>query len=253
MKRISLALILLLSLYNSAFAFSITHSLMFYDEENVDKRCEQYIEELKSCDIHMTKPADFNPIEFKGSQFIFRNIAAGEDVSGCSMEDIAAVVLGSDDKNAVLIYPTIPLTIPVNLCGSTVEEELRANYDNDTLDIRPMIKMIGGKNLREYANADTAVVYNLDFKRPFLNDYTHCIGIYLRKYAHHSLLLKVVMTDEGWENRESYIKSLLDNLRYGDELMPSYVKWEERPINKRRTDFNYPSKPVPPAFLPATK
>ena len=98
--------------------------------------------------------------------------------------------------------------------------------------------MTEGKDLPQYANADTAVVYTLEFDylNPFIN-YRHCVGVYLRKYGHPALLLKIALTDEGLKNKDKYIRQLLDNVRYGDEINPIIELQEQRLGSVRDLDF----------------
>lgn len=66
---------------------------------------------------------------------------------------------------------------------------------------------------------DTVVIYELDLlfnDVPYMDAYRHCIGVYLRKYAHPALLTKIMLTDAAYEHKDKYIGMLLDNISYGN-------------------------------------
>lgn len=77
-------------------------------------------------------------------------------------------------------------------------------------------------------NADTVLIYDLQLKVPFLGKYTHATGIYLQKYAHPAMLLKVLMDDKGIKNKTQYIKMILESIKYGDSATSEGLAGEKR-------------------------
>lgn len=218
------------------------------DGTDSDKRMKLYCAELAEYDLTVGIPEGFHSIDMRGHQYINENISKSWSTSGISISEFPAVAIEADNNEAVFLYPMCllprehgekeftPMSQMVKT-GSLIESELRYNRNNPDLDIRPLIRIISGENMSDYAGADTAVVYDLTFRRPFLDQYSHCIGIYLRKYGHTSLLLKIVLSKEGLKNKDKYMRLLLDNIAYGNNPHPDLVKCENVPV----TDLEFPT------------
>lgn len=81
--------------------------------------------------------------------------------------------------------------------------------------------------MSEYAGADTVAIFDLPLTKSFLSQYPNCVGVYLRKKNYPAMNLKIALTDEAFENKEKYIKLLLDNISYGDHPAEYLVRSEE--------------------------
>lgn len=228
-------------------------SLMFAkpDGINSDSLLHQYIKELNSFDIAVKVPEGFHSIDMRGHRYINENISSSWPTSGIPINELPAVGLEADNNEAVILLPTCiypdqnsndnfkPMAQMVK-AGKLIENELRYNRNDLNLDIRPIIEVISDDDMSNYANADTAVIYEIGFKRPFLDQYSKCIGIYLRKYAHPPMLLKIALTREGIKNKDKYIRLLLDNISYGNKPHPRLIECE----NLSTKDLDFPSKYV---------
>ena len=196
----------------------------------------QYCRDLEYFDVTISAPEDFSEIDMRNRTRLDRSINPAYP----SDEETYAVGIESPDAQAAFLFPKIDADSRRQIIrkGHVVEDELRFNRKDLALDVRPLIEVTEGKDLPQYANADTAVVYTLEFDylNPFIN-YRHCVGVYLRKYGHPALLLKIALTDEGLKNKDKYIRQLLDNVRYGDEINPIIELQEQRLGSVRDLDF----------------
>lgn len=121
------------------------------------------------------------------------------------------------------------------------ENELRAVAGDRDLDTSTLIKTVALEDMSGYCNADTAYVYEFDFVKPFMDRYTHCIGVCLRKYAHPGLMMKMALTDEGLSRRDDHLKTLLNSVRYGDKVPTEGLKAEKHySANQEARVNNYP-------------
>lgn len=229
----------------SPTAFSSSHgslhkekpivSLMLYADDDPEKRLEKYREELNLYDISVSVPADFNPIDVRGRNMINYNINPKYD--GVSfLPNVTSVALEADNREAVLLLPQVYFESLIE--GHTIESDLRQNHDNMALDIRPLISVIAQSDMSDYANADTVVTYEFDFKRPYLNHYSHCIGVYLRKKAHPAILAKIALNNKALNKKDEYIRLLLDNISFGDNPDAHLVELEK---SKTKKDLNFPT------------
>lgn len=227
-------------------------TLMFAksDGRDTDTRFMQYADELAAYDLSITMPEGFHAIDMRGRRYINRLISNNWPTSGILMNELPQVAVEADNNEAVFLFPEclipgndpkmqfVPMSQMVK-CGSLIETELRYNRNDSLLDVRPLINIICEEDMTAYANADTAVVYSFDFKTPFLDQYRHCIGIYLRKYGHTPLLLKIAFNKAGLADKDKYIRLLLDNVTYGDKPDANLIKCEA--INHE--DLDFPSAP----------
>lgn len=223
-------------------------SLMFAKSngQDGDSRMKQYAEELAACDLTIGVPEGFHAIDLRGRQYINTNISKNWPTSGLKLTGLPVVALEADNNEAVFLYPmcifpepndTTGAMVQMVRSGSQIESELRYNRGDMELDVRPLIEIVSDDDMSGYANADTAVIYAFDFKRPFLDRYSHCVGIYLRKYAHTPLLLKIALAREGLRNKDKYIRQLLDNISYGDQPNPALIRCE----NLKGEELDFPS------------
>ena len=209
--------------------------LMFNDTTFVgadeDARLNKYISELKKFDFDIRVPEGFKTIDMRGR-------------SGFESEPgmvIYPVGLENDAQDAVILWPGLMGLGKEGLLrnGQHIEGDLRVHSKNMQLDVRPLIEVITDRDMSEYANADTVVIYDYDFGAPFLGRYEHAVGVYLRKYAHPALLFKLALTDEGLKHKDEYIKTLLDNIKYGSSPAEGFVDAEK--VSADKSDLAFPS------------
>lgn len=188
------------------------------DDATPEEIFNMYARQLGDIDITVTKPSGYKDMRMNATS---RNQFFNNKVGNA----VCQIGLQSPDEHAVILLPVVFLNfgVPSLQEGTTVEYELR-QYNNDgNLDITPLLNIIAQDDMSQYANADTAAIYSFELKEPYLSymgRYNHCIGIYLRKYGHPALLLKIAVDDEGLKNKEVYLRQLFDNIHYGDKETP---------------------------------
>lgn len=211
---------------------------------------KQYSEELSAYDIEYKNPDSFKPFELKGKLPFNEYIDSAYQASPVS--NCAVLALESADSEALVLFPEITYGIPIFAIkdGETIEENLRWRHRDPALDVSPMVEIISKDDMADYANSDTAAIYSFELQKPVMNKFNYCVGIYLRKYAHPFLALKIVMTPEGFKNKDKYIRLLLDSLKYGQANVPEYVEAEKKMPAK---DLNFPSPSMENNFFWSVK
>lgn len=130
----------------------------------------------------------------------------------------------SKNSNAVFLYPLVgPNLIKL---GNVVEDELQADAGDSDLDITSMVTVVS--DIPEYCNADTIFIYEFTLRIPYKDRYNHGVGVCLRKYAHPTLLLKLLLNDDGLTKKDEYMKILLSTVKFGNEITESGIAEEER-------------------------
>lgn len=134
------------------------------------------------------------------------------------------VTLESDSGEGVLLYPVVSSTIP--MLHGTPERELHAALGDGDKDVSGSIRKIKLDDMSQYGNADVAYIYDMKLPEPYMGKYANCTGVYLRKYAHPALLMKVITTDEGMAKKDEYLHKLLGSVKYGYAITSEGVKME---------------------------
>lgn len=215
-------------------------------QERQINQFEQYVSLLKdNYDVSITKPESFSVIDLRGRDDIGKNnINSNWHGVGHDMRHIIArTAIEADNEDAAFIYPRhsyFKAMLPPLRAAKDFEFELRNSRDNMEFDVTPLLTIIAEDDMSQYANADTAVIYEFDFQNKFLGRYQHCIGIYLQKAAHPALLLKIALNDKGYEKKDDYIRLMLDNIRYGDSPNKLLV-YNENAIKGTPSEFNFPT------------
>lgn len=211
---------------------------------NPERDFKNYIEAFKTNDIYITLPEGFTPISTRGIANVRETIGCGTIISSVdwryATKNIGHVI--EDDSCRVAIcFPTLPSNdIRAILGGRGVEADLRMVHNDKDLDVRPMIKIIAEDDMSQYANADTAVIYEFEMlSRNFLNCYLEGVGIYLRKRNHPSLHLRLMFDFESIDDKEKYIRTVLDNIHFGNNPSEHYVELEKKVSGQ--SDFAFPT------------
>ncbi len=200
--------------------------LTYAQIENFDK-C--YGSPKSTVDVELKVPCGFNAIDSAPSTF-FINPESSPYLSSWHGN-----VFQSVDSNCVLLFPKLYSSI-LSYKGQ-VRSELEA-VGNDRENISDIITTVVNEDMSTYCNADTAYIYRLKLPQPFMDKYSHCVGIYLRKYAHPAILMKVMMTDEGLIKADNYVKLLLSCVKYGNTTTAESIKVEEWLEDSRRHNPN---------------
>lgn len=209
--------------------------LMFKDTTFVgadeEARMNKYISELKKFDIDIKAPAGFKSIDMRNREGFKSSIGWTANPVG----------LENETHDAVILWPQLMGLGSEGLLrnGRYIEGDLRAHSGDRELDVRSLIDVIHDKDMSEYANADTVVIYDYEFDEPFIGLYEHAVGVYLRKYAHPALLFKIALTDEGLKHKDEYIKTVLNNVNYGNNPAAGFEETERKSAGKK--DLAFPS------------
>ena len=196
-----------------------------------DAKMNKYISELKEFDVDIKAPDGFRSIDMRSRRGFKSSIGL----------TVNSVGLENETCDAVILWPQLMGLGQEGLLrnGRYIEGDIRAHSGDRELDITPLIDVIYDKDMSEYANADTVVIYEYEFDAPFIGRYEHAVGVYLRKYAHPALLFKIALTDEGLKHKDEYIKTVLDNVNYGNTPAAGFVEAERESAGK--IDLAFPS------------
>lgn len=212
----------------------------FSSSSNADTKADVYIKKLSDFDIDLSIPTDFIPLDMRGRSSVIKYFFPTANA-------IVPNPIGfeSPDNKALFLYPFIFNKSGTGLLrnGEYIENELRANAKDINLDVRPLINIIAQDDMSLYANADTVVIYEMDLvlNNYYFGGYNNCIGIYLRKFGHPSLLSKIILTDEAFKEKEKYIRLFFENINYGENPKQELIEAEKQlPTG---TELNFPTKP----------
>ncbi|MDE5584733.1 MAG: energy transducer TonB [Muribaculaceae bacterium] len=220
------------------------------DYKDTKKAYNDYVELLCKHDVYIDLPRNYTPVNIRGLSYVKESIGPGEEFLNidCNPVDIEAIV--EDDSCTVAIcYPQIMLNMPglpkphyiSSAHGSLkIESDLRMIHNDMHLDVRPMVNIIAEEDMSRYANADTMATYEFNLRHGFMDNYTHGVGIYLRKRNHPALLLRVMFTSRSFQDKDRYIQEVLDNIHFGDNPSDTFVELEKKEMGFIR-DFNFPS------------
>ena len=224
-------------------------------------RFDSYSEEIGIVDTYLYQPKNFTSINvWPYSRSMYFRSSSFPPYALESISDTHPIGLISFDKHAVILYPFVALNDGINtLCNDDiVEKELRSVNRNINLDVKPLVDIIALEDMSQYSNADTVAIYTLDLSPigiDYMDKYNKCIGVYMRKYGHPALILKIMLDDEGYADKDKYIRTLFDNVRYGDK--ETILTQSEKDIKGSNFDFSPKGKwsyeETPMEYLNRTK
>lgn len=192
----------------------------------------KYKESLKSTDVEISQPRGFKRVESVGSDLERLDVNPEFKVPEYGVPEpsigfVYSEVFESYDKDAAILYPS--LFGYIAKFDGIVEREIMAYHNDHHLDVRPYLTVVAHNDMSKYSNADTLLVYEFDILgKPYMDKYTHVVGLYLRKYAHPSLAPKIIMNDNGLKKKDEYIRRLLESISYGNEVADEGVESEKR-------------------------
>ncbi|MCH5216256.1 MAG: hypothetical protein J1F10_04895 [Muribaculaceae bacterium] len=192
---------------------------------------------LKNYDTQISKPEGFVEVDMRG-----RMLSDYISDEGLTFND-SPIAYESINNDAVILYPYIFSEKIRNFikASNVIERELRSINNNPTLDVMPLLDIISNADMSQYSNADTVVIYEFNFIKPFLNEYPRCVGIYLRKYGHPALLFKIAIKSEDDVMKDMYIKNILKTIIYGNDSNPDLIQLENQ--YSAIHDIMFPSTP----------
>ncbi|MCM1504590.1 MAG: hypothetical protein NC127_05290 [Muribaculum sp.] len=197
-------------------------ALTGWAEDSIFRMCHDFNTED---DIDFSLPAGFKVFEPEDAVLYINRDTTDYDLYYAGW--IYPVMAESESGDCLILYPGSGFDMGGPNLKKYVENELKAVVVNKDLDTSTLIKVIAMDDMSEYANADTAYVYEFDFVKPYMDKYTRCIGVCLRKYAHPGLMMKLALTDEGLAQKDEYLRMMLNSVRYGNKTPTKGVEAEE--------------------------
>lgn len=187
----------------------------------------------QSQDIKIVSPSD--EFHLNDSQEIFNldinpNFKSSDAIANSRIGSIYGMAFNSNKEDCMLLLP-YNLGIPLR---DMPKGELQAVFASENLNTDSLINVISLSDMSMYCNADTALIYEMVLPVKYLDKYTHCIGVYLKKYAHPDLLMKVMLTPTGLPNAEEYLRTILGCVEYGNLISEEGVKAEKMEAEWRR-------------------
>lgn len=203
-----------------------------------------YVEAFKRNDVFITTPDNYTPLDTRGNHDVVTSIGYGTAIGSVdwryAIMNIGAI-LEDDSSRVAICFPTLPQNNNSAILGAkAIEADLRMANNDMYLDVRPLIKIVAQDDMSQYANADTAVIYEFEmFNRPFLESYPLGVGIYLKKKAHPSVLLRLMFDLYSINDKDKYIRTALDNIHFGDNPSKTYADIQAKVNNT--SDFTFPT------------
>lgn len=262
MKRIMLGLLLCLTLTCYAIREpKLRMSFYMVEDDSTliipERVYKEYSNDLSEYDIELSIPEGFKPISFitAGSKLGMRFFEHSDCFPNVP-NTFYPLGLESGEQDAMFLYPALYFDFGNQTLrlGNEIETELRAVHKDCELDVNPYVDIFDVRKLKGFANADTVAIYDFrpdSFLSPGIDTarFKHCVGVYLRSKNHPALLLKILLTDEGYINKDEYIGLLLDNVKYGE--LGGLLSSIENQLTNHYTDLCFPS--VLPRYRESSK
>lgn len=202
----------------------------------------QYSDFLKNCDIFISQPKGFNivdsvyktPYRFTPNKHHISKYYSTNGVSNY------APPYHSEDNEALLLFP---LRVASLRCDIQIEDELMAALDDNNIDCTNFVSYVEDEKILKCCNADRIYYYEYDISPDDNKDFTHCIGLGMRKKNHPSFMIKLLLTDDGVKHKQKYIRDVLGCVRYGDVSYKIYEE-EEKKLEKYGDEGKFPIKRV---------
>ncbi len=192
--------------------------------ENLDS----YISSLDSLDINFTPPENFELIsrtnEKSGLLFSPNTEYRSSYYEGIVGSSLIGPAFESNTKDALIVYP-VALEVYGMSPDYLVESELISAYGNDTINISPLIKTISNPEIN---NADHFIVYEFETSDAKWSEYKHCVGLALRKGNHFAFPIKILINDNGLQEKDKYIDIALRSVKYGSSVRKEWLELEEK-------------------------
>ncbi|MCH5216255.1 MAG: hypothetical protein J1F10_04890 [Muribaculaceae bacterium] len=229
MKRITISYLIIICVIPSLWA-----GILDYNE---------YSSTLSDLDVRIEVPSGFHVMDMRDREnfYLYVNPEYKIDIT-------YPFALESGEENVAILFPSIDIASGKQIIrrGNIIEDEIRGCYGDPEIDVTSLVSVTVNRDSFKYANADTIAVYKLESNtdRLFAGKYNHYLGVYFRKYGHPALLLKILMTDEGYQKKEDYLLMLYRIINYGVKPTEELLLQEMR-LNYIN-DLKFPTKPYKP-------
>ncbi len=233
------------------FVFCIVINLeLRADSLSVELKDFNTVQEMqKTNDLTIRRPRGFVDIKLRPGELIFSSNPAYIDKAIYQPVDnsndgsfLYMDLMQSKDKNVLFMYPAFDFEL-LRLEG-LIQHDISYAGEDELMDVTPFIKIIDKEDGVYIGNADKAVIYEFKTSDKLLDLYDNFVGVYLRKYGHACLALKIGLTEEGLKHKDKYIKMLLSSIKYGDKIL--------NPEDKMPTDDEFRFEP-PTLLRPGAK
>lgn len=205
----------------------------------------EYANDLNEYDTKISIPDNFEPVDLRASSFYINSSPCFPNTP----QSIYPLGLQNLDKSVMMLFPTLYFDMGNETLrrGTEIEKEIRADFKECDLDINPYVSIYNVKGKKDFANADTIAIYEISPKNCsalYADTYPYCVGIYLRKADHPALLLKLLLNNDTYKDKEEYIRLFLDNVKYGKTA--TRLTMIEQQLKGHYTDLGFPSVPRHP-------
>ncbi len=190
----------------------------------------------KIYDVHITKPDGFKMVSQMVSDFIINR----DEPIGTFYQ----AALQSEDGECLILYPIVFSHRSGSFSeGRTMTygeikaalKKLEKPYDKQAIAANILLEIGGRESLEAYSNADSVFVFRCPLlAEPYQNKYTECIGINVSKIGFATLITKILLTEKGKEKENEYIKTVFNNIKYGDSRFKRFDQ-----IKFRRLKWRY--------------
>ncbi len=219
------------------FSFSQIEDSLLTDPEIL---FDAYATDLAGYDTEISIPSGFTPRDLRPAKSYTSKLSGSPNF----LSQTYPLGLEADNNEAMILFPHLFFdggNATLRL-GNEIEKEIRAVKRDRDLDVNHLVDIYDVRDRSGYANADTVAIYELTTDGTdalFSDRYPHCIGIYLRKSDHPALLLKLLLSDEGYANKNDYVSTLFEHINYGRNFTP--LTFIERQLKGYYTDLAFPS------------
>lgn len=203
---------------------------------------EEYCNDLSEYDSKLSMPAGFHPVDMRPVNFFIAHSPCFPSIP----QSRYPLALEADNGEAALLFPELFFDFGNETLrrGLEIESEIRTMHGDCDLDVNPYVEIYDVRKQKGYANADTVAFYEFDLDSvlsPYVDTsrFKHCVGVYLRAKRHPALMLKIIMNDEGYAKKDDYIRTLLDNIEFGEGAARlTMIEWQLEGVY---TDLGFPS------------
>lgn len=100
------------------------------------------------------------------------------------------------------------------------------------------VQKIDGEKAKEWGNSDVVFIVDFPEKEACESKFSHCIGLYMIKETYIPLFLKVVLTDEGYVQRDVLLMKAAQSMSFGKSL------WKDNEVERLAELRKYQEKNI---------
>lgn len=153
---------------------------------------------------------------------------------------LPAHVGGNAPREKVLFHDVFRYTENNYLTDLHSAAFLGFGHDEEKPKVEPSwaerITKFGGKEAASWGNADSVYVVDFPITTTFEARYTHCIGVYMAKQGYVPVFLKLLLTDEGYAQKEQRLRGIKESIVFMQDAWsydPQKVRSAQEDLLKR--------------------